>query len=409
MSRGPRRARTGRGGTLPGQRFRAAATSWSTWRAPSRGRASTGCRPGRGSPTRSSAPGRPAAEGARSTRSTWPRGWPMGSRWCPGGGPGAASPLPPRRSGDGPISLGTATVEQLDTIEGIGPVTAQQIVEFRDRARRPFLRRSARPDQRHRPGHDGRPGGGASSPDRDATSGIRLAAARRAAQPASRFRGVAPLAAAVGPATAAAAWYAATALTSRLRRRTGLGPQRSGRARGEPGRAPGRGARLRAIDAGAFAGRPGRAGHRRRPGDRRSAALRRARCGLRSRPRRESSSRWRRSRSPTWRSAPTFGRAGSSPGRLPGGAQTLRRQGIGGDPADGRDRGHRRAPRRARGPARCGPQPRGSRARRRDRRTGGGACARFRPRPGRPGRRPSRSTTSVARASAICLRSRART
>jgi competence protein ComEA len=33
---------------------------------------------------------------------------------------------------DGPISLGTATVEQLDTIEGIGPVTAQGIIEFRD-------------------------------------------------------------------------------------------------------------------------------------------------------------------------------------------------------------------------------------------------------------------------------------
>jgi competence protein ComEA len=33
---------------------------------------------------------------------------------------------------DGPISLGTATVEDLDTIEGIGPVTAQDIIEFRD-------------------------------------------------------------------------------------------------------------------------------------------------------------------------------------------------------------------------------------------------------------------------------------
>jgi competence protein ComEA len=31
----------------------------------------------------------------------------------------------------GPISLGTATVEQLDTIEGIGPVTAQNIIDFR--------------------------------------------------------------------------------------------------------------------------------------------------------------------------------------------------------------------------------------------------------------------------------------
>jgi competence protein ComEA len=32
----------------------------------------------------------------------------------------------------GPISLGSATVEQLDGVEGIGPVTARKIVEFRD-------------------------------------------------------------------------------------------------------------------------------------------------------------------------------------------------------------------------------------------------------------------------------------
>jgi competence protein ComEA len=36
-------------------------------------------------------------------------------------------------SEEGPISLGTATVEQLDTIDGIGPVTAEDIIEFRDR------------------------------------------------------------------------------------------------------------------------------------------------------------------------------------------------------------------------------------------------------------------------------------
>ena len=33
---------------------------------------------------------------------------------------------------EGPVSLGTATVEELDTIEGIGPVTAQSIVDYRD-------------------------------------------------------------------------------------------------------------------------------------------------------------------------------------------------------------------------------------------------------------------------------------
>jgi competence protein ComEA len=45
----------------------------------------------------------------------------------------AGAPLAATAAGEeGPISLGTATVEQLDTIEGIGPVTAQDIVEFRD-------------------------------------------------------------------------------------------------------------------------------------------------------------------------------------------------------------------------------------------------------------------------------------
>jgi competence protein ComEA len=47
-------------------------------------------------------------------------------------GPGGTAMAPLGGGGDGPINLGTATVEQLDTIEGIGPVTAQDIVEFRD-------------------------------------------------------------------------------------------------------------------------------------------------------------------------------------------------------------------------------------------------------------------------------------
>lgn len=42
------------------------------------------------------------------------------------GGTGAAP------TSDGPISLGSATVEELDTIEGIGPVTSADIVEYRD-------------------------------------------------------------------------------------------------------------------------------------------------------------------------------------------------------------------------------------------------------------------------------------
>ena len=46
----------------------------------------------------------------------------------PGGTVAGASGV----SEEGPISLGTATVEQLDTIDGIGPVTAQDIVDFRD-------------------------------------------------------------------------------------------------------------------------------------------------------------------------------------------------------------------------------------------------------------------------------------
>lgn len=53
---------------------------------------------------------------------------PAGSR-APAGDVSSASADDPA---SGPISLGAATAEQLDTIEGIGPVTAAAILEFRD-------------------------------------------------------------------------------------------------------------------------------------------------------------------------------------------------------------------------------------------------------------------------------------
>jgi competence protein ComEA len=47
-------------------------------------------------------------------------------------GPGGSVAVAGAGAEEGPISLGTATVEQLDTIDGIGPVTAADIIEFRD-------------------------------------------------------------------------------------------------------------------------------------------------------------------------------------------------------------------------------------------------------------------------------------
>ncbi len=112
----------------------AAGPTWSsTSPARSAGPASTGCRPGRGSPTRSSGPAAPTAEAQLEAVNLAARLADGQQVVVPEEGPGGA---PVGAAGadaeEGPISLGTATVEQLDTIDGIGPVTAQKIVEYRD-------------------------------------------------------------------------------------------------------------------------------------------------------------------------------------------------------------------------------------------------------------------------------------
>jgi len=50
----------------------------------------------------------------------------------PARGPVGAAATAGAVAEDGPISLGSATPEQLETIDGIGPVTAGKIVEYRD-------------------------------------------------------------------------------------------------------------------------------------------------------------------------------------------------------------------------------------------------------------------------------------
>jgi competence protein ComEA len=46
--------------------------------------------------------------------------------------PEEGSSVPSAETEDGPISLGSATAEELDTIDGIGPVTAEGIIDFRE-------------------------------------------------------------------------------------------------------------------------------------------------------------------------------------------------------------------------------------------------------------------------------------
>jgi competence protein ComEA len=59
-----------------------------------------------------------------------PEGVPAGASGSAGGAAGAAGA--PVAEEDGPISLATASAAELDTIDGIGPVTAEDIIDFRE-------------------------------------------------------------------------------------------------------------------------------------------------------------------------------------------------------------------------------------------------------------------------------------
>ncbi len=107
-------------------------TSSSTSPGRSRARASTGCRRGAGSTTPSGGPAASAPEAELEAINRAARLADGQQVVVPERGPGGVAAAVGGEA-EGPIGLGTATVEQLDTIDGIGPVTAQDIVEFRDR------------------------------------------------------------------------------------------------------------------------------------------------------------------------------------------------------------------------------------------------------------------------------------